>query len=147
MIKKQTYKKLMLAELMKYILLAVFLITGFISCVSNKALDIHTPEINWPGTYKGVIPAADCPGIDVQIVLNNDKTYGLWYTYIDRDNSAFYREGTFTWDKTGTIVVLNIKDFPPYYQVAENRLIQLDMKGKIITGDLADLYILNKINN
>jgi uncharacterized lipoprotein NlpE involved in copper resistance len=146
--KKRINKKSALSEMMKYLLLAVFLITWLFSCVSNKAPDIHTPEINmsWPGTYKGITPAADCPGIDVQIVLNYDKTYGLWYKYIDRDNSAFYREGTFTWDKTGRIVILNIKDFPPYYMAAENRLIQLDMKGNKITGDLADNYILEKID-
>jgi uncharacterized lipoprotein NlpE involved in copper resistance len=142
-------KKLALPEIIKYLLITVFLITGFSSCVSNRAPDIHTPEIsmNWSGTYKGITPAADCPGIDVQIVLNYDRTYGLWYRYIDRDNSAFYREGTFTWDKTGRIVVLNIKDFPPYYMAGEGRLIQLDMKGNRITGDLADNYILEKVTD
>jgi hypothetical protein len=147
--KKQIYKKLMLPEIMKYMLLAVFLITGLFSCASNRAPDIHTPEISmsWSGTYRGVTPAADCPGIDVQIVLNYDRTYNLWYRYIDRDNSSFYREGSFTWDKTGRIVILNIKDFPPYYQAAEGRLVQLDMKGKRITGALADNYILEQISN
>jgi uncharacterized lipoprotein NlpE involved in copper resistance len=147
MIKK--YKKLMLPEIMKYMLVTIFLITGLFSCASNKAPDIHTPEISlsWPGTYKGIIPAADCPGIDVQIALNYDGTYALWYRYIDRADSSFYREGSFTWDKKGRVVILNIKDFPPYYMAAENRLIQLDMKGKEITGALADHYILEQISN
>jgi uncharacterized lipoprotein NlpE involved in copper resistance len=144
MIKKQINKKLMLPEIMKYLLVILFLITGLFSCASNKAPEI---SLSWTGTYKGIIPAADCPGIDVQIALNYDGTYALWYRYIDRADSSFYREGSFTWDKKGQVVILNIKDFPPYYRAAENRLIQLDMKGKEITGALADHYILEQISN
>lgn len=135
--------------MMKYMLVTIFLITGLFSCASNRVPDIHTSEISltWSGTYRGVIPAADCPGIDVQIALNSDRTYALWYTYIDRADSTFYREGSFKWDKTGEIVILNIKDFPPYYKAAIDSLIQLDMKGKRITGVLADHYILEKTNS
>jgi uncharacterized lipoprotein NlpE involved in copper resistance len=116
------------------------------SCASNKASNANTPEIslNWAGVYSGVTPAADGPGIDVQITLNVDKTFILQYKYIDRNDSPFIHEGNFTWNKTGEIIVLDIENIPPYYKVGENRLIQLDMQGKPITGELADLYILEK---
>jgi hypothetical protein len=57
------------------LLSAILIMAGFSSCVSNKAPHIpddHTPEISmsWPGVYMGLIPAADGPGIDVQITLN-----------------------------------------------------------------------------
>jgi uncharacterized lipoprotein NlpE involved in copper resistance len=138
-------------DMMKYILPALFLITGLFSCASNSASapDIHTPEIsmNWPGVYAGVTPAADCPGIDVRLTLNYDRTFALQYQYIDRDVGVFSHEGTFTWDKTGRIVILDIENYPRYYQAAEGRFIQLDMQGNRITGDLADQYILEKISD
>jgi uncharacterized lipoprotein NlpE involved in copper resistance len=134
-------------NMMKYILPALFLITGLLSCASNKAPDTRTPETDpdWPGVYTGVTPAADCPGIEVQLTLNSDGTFALQYQYIDRDVGVFSHEGTFTWDETGRIVILDIENYPPYYETASNRLIQLDMQGNRITGDLADLYVLKKV--
>jgi uncharacterized lipoprotein NlpE involved in copper resistance len=143
---KRAYKNLLIS-----IVLAVFLITGFLSCATNQAPaipDIHTPEISmsWPGTYTGIIPAADGPGIEVELTLNSARTFALQYRYIDRDN-VFLHEGTFTWDNTGRIIILDIENIPPYYLAAEGRLIQLDMQGNSITGDLAEHYILEKIRN
>jgi uncharacterized lipoprotein NlpE involved in copper resistance len=136
-------------KLLKFMLTAIFLITSFFSCASNKAPrvpDIHTPEISlsWPGLYTGLIPAADGPGIEVQLTLNYDKTFALQYKYIDRGDNVFIQEGTFTWDSSGRIVVLGIENFPPYYLAAEGRLIQLDMQGNRISGALAEHYVLEK---
>jgi uncharacterized lipoprotein NlpE involved in copper resistance len=134
---------------MKYILPAIFLAIGFFSCASNKGSgvpDIHTPEISlsWPGVYTGVTPAADGPGIEVQLTVNYDRTFSLQYRYIDRSDAVFSHEGTFTWDKTGSIIILDIENYPSYYRAAAGKLIQLDMQGQQITGNLADHYILEK---
>jgi uncharacterized lipoprotein NlpE involved in copper resistance len=147
----RAYQNLKLPEPIKYLLPAVFLITVFLSCATNKIPaipDYHTPEISlsWPGTYTGIIPAADGPGIEVQLTLNSDRTFALQYRYVDRGDSVFFHEGTFAWDNTGWIIILDIENIPPYYQAAENRLIQLDMQGNRVIGDLADLYILEKIS-
>jgi uncharacterized lipoprotein NlpE involved in copper resistance len=116
------------------------------SCASNKANNADTPELglNWAGVYSGVTPAADGPGIEVQLTLNSDKTFILQYHYVDKGDNVFIQEGNFTWDKAGDSIILDIENTPPYYKVEENRLIQLDMQGKRITGDLADLYVLKK---
>ena len=39
-------------------------------------MDMHTAEISldYYGTYKGTLPAADCPGINVTLTLNKNKT-------------------------------------------------------------------------
>ena len=36
--------------------------------------DIHNAEtsLDYEGTYKGVLPAADCPGIETTLILNPD---------------------------------------------------------------------------
>ncbi|GHT35750.1 hypothetical protein FACS189414_0290 [Bacteroidia bacterium] len=133
---------------------AVLSVASFVSCgggqqkkskevvVTNMADNSRT-SLNWGGKYTGVIPCADCEGIKVTIVLN-PSTYELSYLYLGRqDNTPTQIVGDFSWDETGSIVNLkNDAGIPPYYQVGENRLTQLDMEGNRITGELADKYIL-----
>ncbi|MHC6204445.1 copper resistance protein NlpE N-terminal domain-containing protein [Breznakiellaceae bacterium SP9] len=108
-------------------------------------------SVNWAGVYGGVIPAADGPGITVEITLNNDGTYSISYQYIDRGDEVFTGSGTFKWNDAGSTIALDFEDkdapspFAPYYQVGENILIQLDMTGEKITGALADNYVLKKV--
>ena len=122
---------------------------AFIACAAKPAaIDAaHNARnsIDWSGVYTGVIPAADGPGISVEITLRTDATCEVYYRYIDRENSDFVYTGTFTWDESGNAVILDIEDIPPYYHVGENTLTQLDMAGKPITGMLAEHYILSKV--
>ena len=122
---------------------------GLGACVSTGgAIDAaHNSRnsVNWAGLYRGVIPAADGPGINVEITLGNDGTYSISYQYIDRGEEVFTAAGAFQWNDAGSAIILDVKDMPPHYQVGENILIQLDMNGKKITGALADNYVLKKV--
>ena len=62
---------------------------------ATQVADIHNAEtsLDYEGTYKGVFPAADCPGIETTLTLNPDKTFTLHSVYIDRD-SSFDEKGT-----------------------------------------------------
>jgi len=105
-------------------------------------------SLDWAGTYTGVIPCADCPGIEVQITLNKDNTFEMTRKYQDRNVDAFVFSGTFSWNDAGSIITLNGLDanaYPTQYQVGENVLFQLDLEGNRITGDLAENYMLTKI--
>jgi uncharacterized lipoprotein NlpE involved in copper resistance len=129
------------------LLIATLVISGLASCVSNRGIDdAHNSRnsLDWAGVYTGTIPAADVSGINVRLMLSRDETFVLQHEYLDRPNNQFNSTGSFTWDKKGNIITLKVKDMPPYYKLEENRLIQLDMKGKPITGDWADNYILTK---
>jgi len=128
------------------LLVAVLAVTGLISCQQNrKVIDIHNSRISldWTGEYTGTIPSASGMGIDVSLKLNVDDTYELTYDYVGKPET-FTNKGVFTWDETGEFVKLDITDLPSHYKVAQNKLIQLDMNGKYITGKLADQYILRK---
>ena len=130
-----------------FLLLAALAISGLGSCLSNRgAVDSHNPKnsLDWEGVYTGTIPAADVEGINVRMKLNRDNTYELTYEYIGKPDNAFTNTGSFKWNGTGDIINLGIADTPSYYKVAENKLTQLDMEGKPITGDLADNYVLKK---
>ncbi|MDR0561912.1 MAG: copper resistance protein NlpE, partial [Spirochaetaceae bacterium] len=110
----------------------------------GQAIDaVHNTRnsVDWAGAYTGMIPAADGPGIDVTIELRYDDTYTLTYAYVDRD-SSFTVSGTFAWDEAWSIITLDNDEVPPHYIVGEHTLTQLDMSGNVITGDLADMYIL-----
>jgi len=127
--------------------MAALVIFGLASCVSTSGnADPHNSRnsLDWAGVYTGTIPAADASGINVRLRLSQDETFVLQYEYLDKPNNQFNSTGSFKWDKKGSIITLQVKDMPPYYKVEENRLIQLDIKGKPITGDLADNYILTK---
>jgi len=103
-------------------------------------------SLDWAGTYKGVTPCADCEGIETEIVLNADLIFTLKAKYLGKgDGKVFQEAGSFVWDKTGGIISLEgLKGRPSQYKVGENRLIQLDMEGNVITGDLAEKYVLKK---
>lgn len=103
-------------------------------------------SLDWQGTYKGITPCADCEGIDTEIILNKELTFTTKTRYLGKgDKTVFEEKGTFTWDKTGTIIALKVKNGTPYlYKLGENTLTQLDMEGKIITGDLKPMFILKK---
>ncbi len=103
-------------------------------------------SLDWNGTYKGTVPCASCEGIEVALTLNKDKTYKLVTNYLGR-NDALEQEntGSFTWDETGSIITLEkVAQGPNQYKVGENRIWQLDMEGKVVTGELAEHYILTK---
>lgn len=124
------------------------------SCKSYKT---YTPEIigdnsatslDWAGYYTGVVPCADCDGIQTSLVLDMDKTYTLTTTYLGKgEDNTFTENGSFEWNAEGSSILLEgIENGPNQYQVGENRLFQLDMEGNRITGNLADYYILEKVD-
>jgi len=122
-----------------FILMAVLTIFGLGSCLAKTSLD-------WAGVYTGTIPSAGGSGIDVRLKINKDETFELSYKYLDRPpENSFISTGSFKWDD-GNNITLDIKDTPSHYKVAKNKLIQLDMSGKPITGNLADNYVLTKGN-
>ena len=101
-------------------------------------------SLDWAGVYTGVIPCADCEGINVRITLNNDETYQISYQYLGKNDTPYLFSGHFTWDDAGNTIILDNKDLPFHYKVGEGNLIQLDMDGNPITGEFADNYVLIK---
>jgi copper homeostasis protein (lipoprotein) len=97
-------------------------------------------SLDWQGTYWGVLPCADCSGIRTAITLQKDGYYRMKTRYEGKSREVFETKGPFTWDKKGAVIMLG----DARYQVGENQLIRLDQSGQVITGDLAEKYILLK---
>ena len=111
-----------------------------------SASDNSQNSLDWEGTYKGIIPCADCEGIKTEITIKYDLTYVIKTIYLGKaDGKTFEKTGRFVWDKTGSNITLEeLNGKPSQYKVGENQLIQLDLEGKIITGALAEKYVLKK---
>jgi len=94
------------------------------------------------GVYTGVLPCADCAGIEMTLTVKEDETYRLEQRYQGR-------EGTFThegkWRLSEDVLELDgVTDAPNKYLVEAGRLVMLDMEGKKVEGALAESYILKK---
>jgi len=130
-----------------FLFTVVCAVFGLALCRSNQGpVGIHHSgsSADWEGVYTGTIPSASGSGIDVRLKLNQDETFKLNYKYLDKSDNVFTWTGSFQWNDNGNDITLNVNDVPHYYKVGENKLIQLDMNGKLITGSLADDYVLQK---
>ncbi|MDY0344057.1 MAG: copper resistance protein NlpE N-terminal domain-containing protein [Lentimicrobium sp.] len=125
------------------------------SCKTNNKM--QTPDIplfvgdnsatslDWPGTYTGTLPCADCEGILTTLVLNADLTYELSTRYSGKSTETYTDKGKFKWNELGNIITLEgIENRSSKFFVGENKVLQLDMQGQPVTGVLADKYMLNK---
>jgi uncharacterized lipoprotein NlpE involved in copper resistance len=93
----------------------------------------------WAGSYKGVIPCADCSGIATEVTLFEDQSYSWGYKYLGKSDDIVEFKGFFEWDAQGKIVVFkdaNSGDILNRFKLEENSLRMLDKEGKIIEGDL-----------
>lgn len=116
---------------------------------NNPMVDSHTSRISldWHGTYHGILPCADCAGIETWLTLHPDLTYHLQTHYLGKEDRVFEVQGVFTWKEDGnTIHLQGIPEGPDHYHVGENRLFMLKRQGQRIHGSLAEHYILNKID-
>ena len=137
------------ATISLYWLVAALVILGLGACRSTQreeAPDIHSVRsgFSWAGTYTGSIPSSGGRMISAFLILNQNDTFDLSYSYVGIPGSNVITRGKFTWDKTESNITLEVKNFPPYYRVGHNKLIQLDRKGKVVTGGQTENYVLKK---
>jgi len=100
--------------------------------------------LDWAGAYRGVLPCADCEGIETLVVLASDGTYSTRSKYLGKGDNHFSEQGRFTWNEAGNTITLTGQS-PARYFVGENQLIRLALDGSRITGGLAQHYVLAKI--
>jgi heat shock protein HslJ len=141
-----------------YTFALLFVFTCIIGCKkSNEGNEINRDSafegftvnakgtLDYVGYYKGVLPCADCEGIETSLNLNENATYTLRTTYLGKGNKIFEQKGTYSWNKNGSIVRLdNVEGAPNLYAVNKNAITQLNMRGRRIMGKLEKEYILTK---
>lgn len=102
-------------------------------------------SFDFMGIYSGVLPCADCEGIQTFIELGSGNSYVKKVIYLGKDNQQVVETGgTFTWNDAGNTITLNEEIAPNQYFVGENVLFDLAIDGNRISGDLAAKYELRK---
>lgn len=136
---------------MKKSLLILFVI--LVSCQKQTVkknetdLDYNNARnsMDYTGSYKGILPCADCHGLEKEIVINENSTFNIKTKYQGKGDKIYIQKGNFSWNEKGNIIILtDVKNGPNKYLVGKNTLTQLDIDGKIITGNLASEYVLSK---
>jgi len=96
------------------------------------------------GMYEGVLPCADCPGIETTVAFNEDATVSKTILYQDRDKTSETEKGN--WKLNGPYVEVtfadNQKEF--YLIKTDSTIAVLDQDKKEVQSDLASYYILSK---
>lgn len=82
--------------------------------------------LDWAGTYEGMLPCADCPGIKTRLTLRQDGSYEISRVYIDRNPKPFVEQGRFAWLPGGNAVKLEGQGGSQRFAVGEGRLALLD---------------------
>ena len=93
------------------------------------------------GTWTGLLPCADCPGIDETLVLDADGGFVLTDTYRERPDATFVTQGTWALEAEGRQVRLdpgNKDDADRLFAIesgsgsGSDALVRLDPAGKRI---------------
>ncbi|WP_284651949.1 copper resistance protein NlpE N-terminal domain-containing protein [Flavobacterium terrisoli] len=116
-----------------------------VDSLNNVAAHNAKNSLDYIGTYKGILPCADCEGLETTICINENNTYNVKTLYQGKGDKIFEQKGSFSWNKAGNTIVLDdVKNGPNQYFVGENTLTQLTLTGEKITGNLAAQYVLAK---
>jgi copper homeostasis protein (lipoprotein) len=134
----------------------ILLMAGIVSCKppsegdktnTMMSADNSQTSLDWAGSYRGVLPCADCEGIQTVILLNKDNSYTIQTKYLGKSDSMMEHTGKISWNEQGNTIALDGSgnpDLADRYQVGENSLTRLDKDGKKIIGELEDKYVLSK---
>lgn len=98
------------------------------------------------GTYRGTLPAADCPGINAVISIRPDSTYSLTFDYIERPDAHFEESGIYhLLGDTLIQLVTPSSGAKSYYKIfSPSSIIMTDSLGVPPTGEMAKMYMLKK---
>ena len=120
---------------MKKLLFAVFSCGVLLAACSTAPKTTQQANDGYTGTFAGMLPCADCPGINTELTLNPDGTYQLRETYLKNAPKTFVSAGKWDTGKDSQTVELKDsknKDKNYYAFSGKNELKKLDMNAQPI---------------
>ena len=103
------------------------------------------------GIYQGMLPCADCAGIETVLYLYPDSTYLERRTYLDQPtDSSGEQVSAGRWVQVSANLVRLTRpnpSVPTDFRMHAHSLQQLDLDGQEITGEMAERYHLARIGN
>lgn len=119
-------------------------VAGLVGCASrNDRASPAGPDpahssrnaLDWAGTYEGVTPCADCPGIRMRLTLQRDGRFEQSTQHLDRQAAPQTVRGRFSWNAAGNTITLEGAGGGQQFRVGEGRLLQLDRDGGVPRWD------------
>ena len=83
------------------------------------------------GEFSGKLPCADCPGIETKLTLNEDGSFLLDETYLDKKDGQFNAKGSYEVSEDGAFVTLKEEgnDKPRVFLVEEDAVYLVEKVG------------------
>lgn len=115
---------------------------------------------SWAGLYRGVLPCADCEGIDTLLELRADGTWERTLRYLGASDTPVRSSGRIAFSEpadasagVGEVVGEDLLLLEPgttdrtSLRIEADALRQLDRERQVIGGELADRYRLRRIGS
>ena len=83
------------------------------------------------GEFSGKVPCADCPGIEMKLTLNEDGSFLLDETYLEKKDGQFNAKGSYEVSADGAFVTLKEEgnDKPRVFLVEEDAVYLVEKVG------------------
>ena len=83
------------------------------------------------GEFSGKLPCADCPGIETKLTLNEDGSFLLDETYLEKKDGQFNAKGSYEVSEDGAFVTLKDEgnDKPRVFLVEEDAAYLVEKVG------------------
>lgn len=83
------------------------------------------------GEFSGKLPCADCPGIETKLTLNEDGSFLLDETYLEKKDGQFNAKGSYEVSEDGAFVTLKEEgnDKPRVFLVEEDAVYLVEKVG------------------
>ncbi len=83
------------------------------------------------GEFSGKVPCADCPGIEMKLTLNEDGSFLLDETYLEKKDGQFNAKGSYEVSADGAFVTLKEEgnDKPRVFLVVEDAAYLVEKVG------------------
>lgn len=82
------------------------------------------------GSFTGTLPCADCPGMDVTLVLEPDGTYRTTHVYQERPDGSWSIDGHWSVESNDSVIRLD-----PNSKTEEDQLYGIESSGRIVMLD------------
>jgi len=128
------------------VLLTVFILFRINTALKQMSSDdkqVSQSIENLPAVFTGVLPCADCPGIESTLVLN-ENSFEEFSHYRNRGNNLYQVDGT--WTLTGdTLKLYRVEgELHKAFLYSRDQIKLLDQDLQPITGDLEEYYTLDR---
>lgn len=126
-------------------------VTVVLSCsISHRATQLNNSNSSGlaeiEGVYRGTIPCADCEGIKMEVILDENGKYNVSRVYLGKKGGRFNDSGKYRFDNASDKIILTDKNgkLEGLFLYTKEGIVMLNMEGSRIEGDLAEMYLLEK---